>query len=102
MSGLVPAVSAGPWTKRFAVVGLGKNGLPVALGLRSMGADVVAWDDNPAARQAAVDAMAGPGDRGAPVSPGILTWSDPVVKVRHPLDKLIQTRCYQYNERQRR
>ena len=36
--------------KRFAVVGLGKNGLPVALGLRAMGADVVAWDDNPVAR----------------------------------------------------
>ena len=74
MSTFSPTVFSG---KRFAVVGLGKNGLPVALGLRSMGADVVAWDDNPAARQAAVDAMAGPGDRGAPVSPGILTWSDP-------------------------
>ncbi len=31
--------------KRFAVVGLGKNGLPAALALRAMGADVVAWDD---------------------------------------------------------
>jgi UDP-N-acetylmuramoylalanine--D-glutamate ligase len=62
--------------KRFAVVGLGKNGLPVALGLRSMGADVVAWDDNPAARQAALDAMAGP-DQATPVSPGSLTWGDP-------------------------
>ena len=40
--------------KRFAVVGLGKNGLPAALGLRAMGADVVAWDDNPSSREAAV------------------------------------------------
>jgi UDP-N-acetylmuramoylalanine--D-glutamate ligase len=40
--------------KRFAVVGLGKNGLPAVVGLRAMGAEVVAWDDNPAAR-AAVD-----------------------------------------------
>jgi UDP-N-acetylmuramoylalanine--D-glutamate ligase len=39
--------------KRYAVVGLGKNGLPAALGLRAMGADVVAWDDNPAARAGA-------------------------------------------------
>ncbi len=38
--------------KRFAVVGLGKNGLPAALGLRAMGAEVVAWDDNAAARAA--------------------------------------------------
>ncbi|MGD0102808.1 MAG: UDP-N-acetylmuramoyl-L-alanine--D-glutamate ligase [Rhodopila sp.] len=39
--------------KRYAVVGLGKNGLPAALALQAMGADVVAWDDNPAARAAA-------------------------------------------------
>jgi len=38
--------------KRFAVVGLGKNGLPAALALRAMGADVVAWDDNPTSREA--------------------------------------------------
>jgi UDP-N-acetylmuramoylalanine--D-glutamate ligase len=36
--------------KRFAVVGLGKNGAPAALGLQAMGAEVVAWDDNPVAR----------------------------------------------------
>jgi UDP-N-acetylmuramoylalanine--D-glutamate ligase len=35
---------------RFAVVGLGRNGLPAALALRAMGADVVAWDDTDAAR----------------------------------------------------
>ncbi len=39
--------------KRFAVVGLGKNGLPAARALRAMGAKVVAWDDNPASRDAA-------------------------------------------------
>lgn len=39
--------------KRFAVVGLGKNGLPAARGLAAMGARVVAWDDKPAAREAA-------------------------------------------------
>jgi len=42
--------------RRFAVVGLGKNGLPAALALRDMGAEVVAWDDKPAARAAAVAA----------------------------------------------
>ena len=36
--------------ERFAVVGLGKNGLPAALALRAMGADVVAWDDKAEAR----------------------------------------------------
>ncbi|MFL5256456.1 MAG: UDP-N-acetylmuramoyl-L-alanine--D-glutamate ligase [Rhodopila sp.] len=41
--------------KRFAVVGLGKNGLPAARALRAMGATVVAWDDNEAARAAADD-----------------------------------------------
>jgi UDP-N-acetylmuramoylalanine--D-glutamate ligase len=39
--------------KRFAVVGLGRNGLPAAKALLAMGADVVAWDDSPAARDAA-------------------------------------------------
>lgn len=38
--------------KRFAVVGLGKNGLPAARALAAMGAVVTAWDDSPAAREA--------------------------------------------------
>lgn len=42
--------------QRFAVVGLGRMGLPAARALASMGAEVVAWDDNVAARQAAVAA----------------------------------------------
>jgi UDP-N-acetylmuramoylalanine--D-glutamate ligase len=39
--------------KRFAVVGLGKNGLPAAVALQAMGADLVAWDDSATARAAA-------------------------------------------------
>ena len=35
---------------RFAVVGLGHNGLPAARALHAMGADVTAWDDTAAAR----------------------------------------------------
>src|SRR6202012_1603305 len=41
--------------KRFAVVGLGKNGLPAARGLHAMGAEVTAWDDKPEMRTAAFD-----------------------------------------------
>jgi len=44
-----PPVFAGT---RFAVVGLGRNGLPVARALVGMGADVMAWDDDGAARAA--------------------------------------------------
>ena len=56
MSTFSPTLFCG---KRFAVVGLGKNGLPAAIGLAAMGADVVAWDDDPAAHAAALDAIAG-------------------------------------------
>ena len=52
MSTFSPDIFSG---KRYAVVGLGKNGLPAARGLQAMGAKVVAWDDNPAARSAAQD-----------------------------------------------
>ncbi|HVY13737.1 MAG TPA: UDP-N-acetylmuramoyl-L-alanine--D-glutamate ligase [Rhodopila sp.] len=38
--------------RRFAVLGLGKNGLPAAHALAAMGAEVVAWDDNEKARAA--------------------------------------------------
>ena len=40
--------------ERIAVVGLGRNGLPAARALAALGADVVAWDDGAAARDAAV------------------------------------------------
>jgi UDP-N-acetylmuramoylalanine--D-glutamate ligase len=46
-----PAVFAGDV---FAVLGLGRNGLPAALALRSMGAVVTVWDDHPDARAAAM------------------------------------------------
>lgn len=39
---------------RYAILGLGKNGLPAARALRAMGADVVLWDDGEAARAAAL------------------------------------------------
>jgi len=38
---------------RYAILGLGKNGLPAARALRAMGAEVVLWDDGEAARAAA-------------------------------------------------
>jgi UDP-N-acetylmuramoylalanine--D-glutamate ligase len=39
--------------QRFAVVGLGRAGLPAALRLRDWGAMLVCWDDRPASRAAA-------------------------------------------------
>ncbi len=39
--------------QRFAVVGLGRAGLPAARALLAMGAEVTVWDDNEAARRAA-------------------------------------------------
>ena len=45
-----PTLFAG---KRFAVVGLGRNGLPAARTLLAMGASVTVWDDKPEARAAA-------------------------------------------------
>ncbi len=38
--------------KRFAVLGLGRNGAPVVRALAAMGATVQAWDDGPASREA--------------------------------------------------
>jgi UDP-N-acetylmuramoylalanine--D-glutamate ligase len=52
MTAFPPTLFAG---KKFAVVGLGQNGRPAADALRSMGADVTAWDDGEAARAAAHD-----------------------------------------------
>ncbi len=44
-----------PFTgKRFAVVGLGRAGLPAARRLREFGASVVVWDDSQASRDVAV------------------------------------------------
>jgi UDP-N-acetylmuramoylalanine--D-glutamate ligase len=38
--------------RRYAVLGLGGNGLAAARALTAMGAAVTAWDDKPAAREA--------------------------------------------------
>jgi UDP-N-acetylmuramoylalanine--D-glutamate ligase len=43
--------------RRFAVMGLGRNGLPAARALMAMGAEVVAWDDKPEARAEANDLL---------------------------------------------
>ncbi len=75
MSGF-PAVFSGA---RFAVLGLGRNGLPAAIALAAMGAEVWAWDDGPAARAAAESAGVAPRDPspilarcdGLVLSPGI-------------------------------
>jgi UDP-N-acetylmuramoylalanine--D-glutamate ligase len=45
-----PPIFAG---QRFAVLGLGKAGLPAAVALQNMGADVFAWDDSETSREAA-------------------------------------------------
>ena len=47
-----PDIFAG---QRFAVVGLGRAGLPAARAMVAMGAEVTVWDDVPAAREAARD-----------------------------------------------
>ena len=50
--------------ERFSVLGLGRNGLPVARALVAMGANVTAWDDSSGARDAAAAAgipLADPG-----------------------------------------
>jgi UDP-N-acetylmuramoylalanine--D-glutamate ligase len=41
--------------QRFAVLGLGRAGLPAATALREMGADVFVWDDSAPSREAASD-----------------------------------------------
>jgi len=50
MSGFSPTTFAG---RRFAVLGLGRNGLAAARQLAALGAQVIAWDDQAAALSAA-------------------------------------------------
>ena len=62
--------------RRFAVVGLGRNGLPVARALLAMGAEVAVWDDRPEARAGAGLPLHDPADglagfRALVLSPGI-------------------------------
>ncbi|MBU6448196.1 MAG: UDP-N-acetylmuramoyl-L-alanine--D-glutamate ligase [Rhodospirillales bacterium] len=65
--------------KRFAIVGLGRAGLPTAWRLREFGAELVLWDDNETSREAASEegfALSRPSKAGVPfdallLSPGI-------------------------------
>ncbi len=56
MSGFPPDLFAG---RRYAVLGLGRNGAAAARALAAMGAEVVAWDDDEAGRLALGDRPAG-------------------------------------------
>ena len=51
--------------ERYAVMGLGRSGLPVARALLSYGADVVAWDDAEQSRRTAANAGLPVADLGA-------------------------------------
>ena len=72
----------------FAIVGLGRNGLPVARALRAMGADVTAWDDSEFARQTAAAqgvAIANPAEGGQTPRAIILSPGIPHLRPRiHP------------------
>ena len=68
-----PGLFAG---RRFAVVGLGRNGLPAANALAAMGAEVVAWDDDEAARAALLSPRSA-SPLPLPSGEGFLTLRDP-------------------------
>ena len=72
----------------YAVVGLGRNGLPVARALAAMGADVMAWDDSEAARDAAKGAgitVSNPAEAGRVPRALILSPGIPHIRPRvHP------------------
>ena len=73
--------------QRFAVVGLGKNGLPAARALAAMGADVVAWDDWPKGRDAAAGlAVQDPRDSGGRFDAVVLSPGIPhILPKPHPI-----------------
>ncbi len=72
----------------FSVVGLGRNGLPVARALLAMGATVTAWDDSTTARDAASAAgivIANPTEAGRKPRAMILSPGIPHLRPRvHP------------------
>jgi len=72
--------------KRFAVLGLGKAGLPAAHALRAMGAEVYAWDDSEASRVAALDfPLQMPREIGLPLDALVLSPGIPhLLPVPHP------------------
>ncbi len=59
MTGFSPTLFHG---RRYAVVGLGRNGSPAAASLAAKGADVAVWDDRPDARAAATLPLHDPTD----------------------------------------
>ncbi|MDE2007728.1 MAG: UDP-N-acetylmuramoyl-L-alanine--D-glutamate ligase, partial [Rhodospirillales bacterium] len=69
---------------RFAVLGLGRNGLPAATALAAMGAHVTAWDD-----AAARNAPSPPPSGGAGGVRGTLTFRNPLDARGFPYDALI-------------
>ena len=93
--GFPPDLFAGA---RFAVVGLGRNGLPAARALAAMGADVVAWDDQAAAREVPPPPNPLPQGEGEQTPPplagggrgeGSITLRDPLAATGFPFDALI-------------
>jgi UDP-N-acetylmuramoylalanine--D-glutamate ligase len=72
--------------KRFAVLGLGKAGLPAAHALREMGAEVFVWDDNETSRAAAADfAQARPSEVPAHLDALVLSPGIPhILPAPHP------------------
>ena len=84
MSGFPDTLFAG---QRFAVVGLGKNGLPAAYALRAMGAAVVAWDDSEQARAAATELdVRDPREAGGSFDAVVLSPGIPHIRPRpHPI-----------------
>jgi UDP-N-acetylmuramoylalanine--D-glutamate ligase len=77
----VPSLSG----KKVVVMGLGKSGTATARALAASGARVTAWDDNEAARKAAVEAGVAVAE---PVLDGValVVWS-PGIPHTHPVDK---------------
>ena len=69
---------------RFAVVGLGRNGLPAARALAAMGAEVTAWDDAPATSPSPP-----PGGEGGVRGPGTLILRNPLDTPGFRFDALI-------------
>ncbi len=84
MSAFPPTLFAG---RRFAVMGLGRNGLPVARALAAMGARVTAWDDGAPPPPVPLPQGEG-GITPLPVA-GALTFSDLSTIARFEFDALV-------------
>ncbi len=90
MSAFPPDLFAGA---RFAVVGLGRNGLPAARALAAMGARVIAWDDDAASRAQAEGLEIRPPHAGDPLDALLLSPGIPhALPHPHPLATLAAAR----------